>query len=314
MTDLARSFVISDRTFTNYYNASWAAHLSLVAASNDGFFGGQPHGTGRGWGCDSLHDAKWIDPDGNKLSVPSCVPAPDGSGPYRPSPVQWVPTIMDSLDQAGLSWRIYGRPSVQDKEGSSDYTITICPTFGDCLLTSQLNNVRHTDDIYADATNGRLPNFAVIVPKHTDSQHNQRSMLTGDNYIGAVVSAIMNGPDWDSTAIFITYDDCGCFYDHVPPPPGLGVRVPMLIISPWAKPGYTDSNVASHASILAFTEHTFGIPPLNAMDGSAYDYSHSFNFSQTPLQAIPLKSRPIPAWERRWIAAHPVSPQTDPNW
>jgi hypothetical protein len=66
-------------------------------------------------------------------------------------------------------------------------------------------------------------------------------MAVGDNWIGQVVSAIENGPQWSSTAIFLTYDDCGFFYDHVAPPSGLGIRVPMIIASPCARPGYTSA-------------------------------------------------------------------------
>src|SRR2546422_4724334 len=113
-------------------------------------------------------------------------------------------------------------------------------------------------------------------------------MLKGDNRIGQAVSAIMTSPQWSSTAIFITYDDCGCFYDHVPPPAGLGIRVPMVIVSPYAIPGSTDSADASVASMLAFTEHMFGLAPLTSEDANAYDYSNSFGFLQSPrLQPAP---------------------------
>src|SRR5439155_1658622 len=86
-----------------------------------------------------------------------------------------------------------------------------------------------------DATNGTLPTVSIVTPTNSKSQHNFYSMKMGDNWIGQVVQAIENGPQWSSTAIFITYDDCGCFYDHVAPPAGLGIRVPMVIVSPYAK-------------------------------------------------------------------------------
>jgi hypothetical protein len=85
-----------------------------------------------------------------------------------------------------------------------------------------------------------------------------------------VVQAIESGPDWSTTAIFITYDDCGCFYDHVAPPsPELGIRVPMVVVSPFARRGFTDTNVASYASLLAFTEYVFGLQPLADADANA---------------------------------------------
>ena len=81
---------------------------------------------------------------------------------------------------------------------------------------------------------------------------NRVSMLKGDNWIGDMVSAIMNGPDWSSTAIFITYDECGCFYDHVPPPPGRGLRIPMV------NPRYRD-----------FAELTVSVTLVRSVKGGA---------------------------------------------
>src|SRR5438552_8042389 len=137
-------------------------------------------------------------------------------------------------------------------------------------------------------------------------------MAQGDNWIGLVVSAIMNGPQWSSTAIFLTYDDCGCFYDHVAPPGTLGIRVPMVIVSPYARPGFTDSTDASFASLLAFTEHTFNLPPLAAADAAAYDYSASFDFTQRPLPAIALSRHELPPGTARQLKEHPPDPD-DPT-
>jgi phospholipase C len=130
-------------------------------------------------------------------------------------------------------------------------------------------------------------------------------MARGDNWIGQVVSQLEGGPQWRSTAIFITYDDCGCFYDHVAPPAGLGIRTPMVIVSPWAKAHATDSTEASVASLLAFTEHTFGLPPLSDRDLNAYDYAHAFNFQQTPLSPQPMTTTRLPSVERRYLQRHP---------
>jgi phospholipase C len=129
-------------------------------------------------------------------------------------------------------------------------------------------------------------------------------MAAGDNWIGHVVSAIEHGPDWQSTAVFITYDDCGCFYDHVAPPPGLGIRTPMVIVSPWARAGTVDSTQASIASMLAFTEHNFGLPALNENDGTAYDYENSFNFSQAPLAPVPMTHSPLSPRAKK-VSRHP---------
>jgi phospholipase C len=241
------------------------------------------------------------------IPEPTCIPLPDGSGPYRPSSVPWTRTIMSRLQDAGMSWRLYAPGKTQ-----GGYSWAICPVFADCLYTDQRLNYVRPRQFALDAAAGELPAYSVLIPETPDSQHNKRSQLVGENWIAKNVEAVMNGPDWGSTAIFITYDDCGCFYDHVPPPGGLGIRVPMVVVSPYVRPGYTDSNVASYDSILAFVAHTFGLAPLSTADASAYDYSASFNWSQAPLAPIPLPRHPIPAWERTWLRTHPMDPD-DPT-
>jgi phospholipase C len=328
---LATNFVIADHTFQSELAASWGSHLGLVAGTLDGFYGDNPCfpspnpcGTtvplGPGWGCDSNRDATWTSPSGQRVFVPSCVPFPDGHGTYldsvgKKSPVSWVPTLMDRLDGAGLSWKLYAGAEL-DKAPSgfeaSGYQWAICPTFADCLETSQKNNLALASQVIADATNGHLPAVSLVTPTLTNSQHNTVSMKKGDNWMGDVVSAIENGPNWSSTAIFITYDDCGCFYDHVAPPSGLGIRVPMVIVSPWSRRNFTDSNTASFASLLAFIEHRFELQPLGAADANAYDFSNSFDFSHPKLSTITMVTSSVPADELLYIKAHP-GPADDPT-
>jgi phospholipase C len=307
---LAQNFVISDRTFEFGRSPSWGGHLVLASATFDGFDGDNPKsGSGPGWGCDSLKDAKWW--DGHRwILQPSCVPDQQGRGPYRSSRVLYVPTIFDRVEQAGLTWKLYAGDGTRT---TGSYVWTICPSFYECLGSSQKANDIPASQILADAAAGNLPSFSIVTPQPPNSQHNGTSMAQGDNWIGSVVNAIENGPDWSSTAIFITYDDCGCFYDHVPPPSSTaGVRVPMVIVSPYAKPGYTDSTNATYMSMLAYAEHTLGLASLNQNDAGAYDYANSFDYSQPPRRAIPMTTTRIPASERAWLAAHPVDPN-DPT-
>jgi hypothetical protein len=310
-------FTISDRTFELTPTESWVSHLELATADPNGFTGGIPfQGTsGRvgapGWGCDSYTDIIWRPSSGAAVRVPSCVPMADGSGPYKPSPVPNVPTIMDRLDQAGIDWKLYtGIPGTGGQY--DDYGFAICPTFAGCIYTNQAANMVPATQILSDAAAGALPSFSVVTPIVTNSQHNQFSMAAGDNWIGAVLTAIYRGPQWSSTAILITYDDCGCFYDHVAPPPGFGIRVPMVIVGPFVRPGYTDHAVASYASILALTEHAFGLPALGALDAAAYDYAGAFNFTQTPQRLPRMVSTAVLTAEQQYIRSHPPDP-TDPT-
>ena len=306
LASLAERFAISDRTFEFSTTPSWGGHVVLASATLDGFKGDGPTQstfttqTGPGWGCDSYKDARWW--DGSKYVLePSCIPNQAGNGPYRSSPVPYVPTIFDRLDAVGLSWKIYGGVG-----GPGDgWGWTICPTFYECLGSSQRNNLVDASSVVTDAAAGNLPNFSIVTPTESKSQHNTVSMAVGDNWIGQVVSAVENGPNWSSTAIFITYDDCGCFYDHVPPPQaGWGIRVPMVIVSPYVKAGSTDSTPATYSSMLAYTEHVFDLAPLGSADQNAYDYSDSFDYSQTPLAAATMVHTYVSAAERAYIAAH----------
>ncbi len=308
---LARNFVIADHTFNSDVFSSWVSHISLVSSTKDGFFGNIPQATdqpkGPGWGCDSNMDAAWTPPGSDtSIMVPACVPDQNGFGPYRPSPVQWVPTIMDRMDAAGLSWRLDSGEGTENTGVGTGYAWSTCPSFADCLYTSQVKKFRPWDAIINQANIGRLPRLAIVTPPYQDSQHNHASMLRGDNWIGSIVQAIMNSSQWNSTAIFISYDDCGCFYDEVPPPNGFGIRTPMVIVSPYAKAGFTDSNIASTNSILAFIEHQYNLRPLGEGDQNAYDYTDSFDFAQSPLPPIPMTRTALPRAERKWLAEQPI--------
>jgi phospholipase C len=315
---LASTYAISDHTFESAAVPSWGAHIELVASKLDGFLGNNPkivagNPSGPGWGCDSFRDAKWRPKAGVPYQwVPACIPTSTGIGPYRASPVKWVPTIMDRLDAAGRSWHIYAPGASDPGQLTYGYGWAICPTFAECLDGPGAASVSPSTQVVADAQAGSLPNLSIVIPSSANSQHNGYSMTQGDNWISNVVNAVMQGPDWSSTAIFITYDDCGCFYDEVAPPRGLGIRVPMVIVSPYAKPAFTDTSVASFASLLAFTEHVFGLQPLGTADTNAYDYMNAFNFAQTPLPPIHLQPHPVPPSSRAWIKAHPP-PANDPT-
>jgi phospholipase C len=306
---LASRFAISDETFSMQNSPSWGGHLYAVMASEDRFTGSIPVTTpgvttGRGWGCDSNRVAAWRNPAGGTENIPSCVPdyalgLPNG-GAFEPTPASYAPTIMDRLQAAHRSWTIYGAG-----QGEIGYIWNPCPSMAECLHT-QLGHIRESAQFVTDAWAGTLPDFSLVVPGGTtypDSEHNGSSMTAGDNWVGQVANAVMNGPEWASTTLFITYDDCGCFYDQVAPgrnPDGTtqGPRVPLVIVSPYARPGYTDSTPTTFAGILAYTEHAFGLAPLSPNDEHAYPFTKAFNYHQAPLAPVRMVERPLPASAR----------------
>jgi phospholipase C len=306
---LADRFTVSDATFASDPFASFGMHVALSAGTMDGYLGRNPQPSktgepsGEGWGCRSHRDTPWVAPGGRHLLVPACVPTRNGNGPYRPSPVRHVPTIMERFEQAGLSWHIY--------QGNDPQQVTnlwsICSYFHWCQARRSTHRYNSPTRAFVTAAKrGHLPKLSLMMPSINNSQHNNRSMTKGDNYIGRIVDAAMKGPQWRQTAIFITYDDCGCFYDHVRPPRGLGIRNPMVIVSPWAKHTYTDSRVAVQPySMLAFLQHNFRLRRLSDDVDNAYDYFGAFNFSQRPLRGLPMSRTGIPGPERRALAKMP---------
>jgi phospholipase C len=309
LATLARSGAISDAFFSRAIVPSWGDHLDFFAQTLDGFVGENPDplpgapAPGPGWGCDSNRDTPWIDPaTRRRLPEPSCVPDRNGRGPYRPSPVAYVPTFGDRLEAAGKTWGIFGAVNPVAKSQTGPYNWAICPTFAECLYGPQHNNMHEQSVFFADAEHGTLPNFSILIPTEgptgPTSQHNGTSMLVGDNQVGNEVSAIENGPQARSTTIFIYYDDCGCFYDHVPPPSGLGIRVPLVIVSPYAKPGYTDHNVATNSSIIAYAESVLEVNPLTEADEKAYDFHESFDYSAASHAKFRFRAAEVPRSSR----------------
>jgi phospholipase C len=313
LAELAKQFAISDMTFSMADSPSWGGHLYAVMAQLDGFLGNNPFPapglTHRsGWGCDSRHLTQWRPPNGGAVvRVPSCVPdyrlGRRNGGAFERTPVRHAPTILDRLSAAHLSWRIYGEPKPSGNGTLAyGYVWDICPSFADCLYTHQKRNNVASSTFVDDARSGNLPNFAIVTPGGPDtrfSEHNGFSITAGDNWLGDVASAVMHGPQWRSTVLFITWDDCGCFYDQVRPgvnPDGTrqGPRTPLIIVSPFAKRGYTDTTATTFAGILAYAERTFGLNPLTVNDHKAYPFTNAFDYRQRPQQAVRMVNRPLP--------------------
>jgi phospholipase C len=175
------------------------------------------------------------------------------------------------------------------------------PLFGDVQADHQLRNIRDLSSYYAAAEAGTLPAVSWVTPSAADSEHPPTSVHQGQAYVTSVINAAMKSPDWKSTAIFLAWDDWGGFYDHVVPPAvdqsGYGLRVPALVISPYARHGYIDHQVLSSDAYLKFIEDDFlGGARLNpATDGRPDrrpdvrenakilgSMTRDFNFSQPP--------------------------------
>jgi phospholipase C len=159
-------------------------------------------------------------------------------------------------------------------------------------------------EYFSDLQKGTLPAVSWIIPDYQDSEHPVALPADGMWYVTKLVNALMASPYWKDSVIFLTWDDYGGFYDHVPPPEmdayGLGPRVPMLVISPYAKPGYISPYTYEFCSVLKFVEERWKLRHLTARDHWANDMRDCFDFDQEPTAPLSIsvpsnlpRSRPI---------------------
>jgi phospholipase C len=155
-----------------------------------------------------------------------------------------------------------------------------------------VNNVRFVQDLQA----GKMPDVSWLLPPIAESDHPDYGPLCpGENWTVDTIDAIMQSPEWAHTAIFLTWDDYGGFYDHVPPPHvdvyGDGPRVPLLVISPYARPGYILHRTSEFSSVIRFIEELHGLPSMGRRDATANDLLDAFDFQQKPIPPLMLTPR-----------------------
>jgi len=197
-------------------------------------------------------------------------------------------TVTDLLDAQSISWRYYttGRSSIwtgpnaiQHMRSGPDWNYVVSPSA----------------QVLTDIANGQLASVTWVIPNGQESDHADINDGSGPSWVASIVNAIGNSSYWSNTAIFITWDDWGGWYDHVPPPSIInsyeyGFRVPLIVVSPFAKPGYVSHVTHDFGSILKFIEETYNLPSLGYADALADDLSDCFDFSQTPTPFAKIKA------------------------
>jgi phospholipase C len=252
----ARRFTLHDRMFAPTDSWTLPAHLFLVS----------------GWSatCPDLEDPMsctsdqhWpggIYADHGKMWVP----ADGGPRPYAWGDITWM------LYNQGVSWAYYVGPGTcvappcRDLAGIDTAPVqNPLPGFQSVQATGQLGNIRPNTEFFAAARSGHLPSVSWVMPVVDRSEHPPDNIQDGMSWVTKVVNAVMGGPreQWLHTAIFLTWDDWGGFYDHVPPRRvdalGYGIRVPGLVISPWARPGKIDHQTLTFDAYLKLIEDLF---------------------------------------------------------
>ncbi|HEX4186607.1 MAG TPA: alkaline phosphatase family protein [Solirubrobacteraceae bacterium] len=303
----AHNFVLQDNMFSSAASSSLPEHLATVS----------------GWA------ARCTEATTNPMDCWSTLEPPH-EGLQAPAKKAWT-DVTYLLDKAGVSWRYYIFEGLEP-DCESDEALTCKPKaqgpttlgiwnplreFVDVEQDGQLGNIQSVNKFYANVhetgTCG-LPNVSWIAPAAVVSEHPELGNLPkGQAYVTTLINSIMRSPCWGSTAIFLSWDDWGGMYDHVRPPNvdenGYGLRVPGLVISPYAKPGYVDHQQLSHDAYLKFIEDDFlSSARLNpATDGrpdrrpdvreevpGLGNIANDFNFQQTPRPAVLLPSSPEP--------------------
>jgi phospholipase C len=196
------------------------------------------------------------------------------------------PSIFKELDAAGLTSKLYyGLPSSE-----------LGPYWDELFPLDRQADATTDTQFYSDLASGNLPAFSLVRSDYSYySEEPPEDIEEGDAWVGQVLQAIASSPEWDSTAVFITYDEGGAFWDHVAPPVktpyGYGTRTPMVIVSPYARKGIF-SQQTTNLSILSFVQRLWGLPPLTALNGQQNDLMAAFDFHQAPLPAPQVPQAP----------------------
>ena len=281
----AHQFALADKFFTSVHGPSFPNHLYTVAgqaggAMNNPIFSRQ--GFTGVWGCDAPSVARVaVLQNGEKSYVYPCFD---------------FKTLADSMNTAGLSWKYYGVSKGTPGYVWSPFDAIRHIRFGPQWSTNVVDDEQYADD----AATNNLATVSWITTDLDESEHPGRDQepCVGENSTVAFINAVMQSPAWNSTVIFVSWDDFGGFYDHVRPPQidawGLGPRVGLLIISPFAKSGYIEHTPLEFSSIVKFVEQLYGLPFLTARDGNSADMWDAFNFAGAPQAPLPLQPQTCP--------------------
>jgi phospholipase C len=330
---MAEQYTFADRMFQTNQGPSFPAHQFLIAGTSSPTSGSplfvsenpETKGATPNAGCDAPANATvaLIDSSGNEDSNPAIYPCLEHQ------------TLTDLLEAKGKTWRYYspgtappppehGSPAIWNAPEAIQH---ICgpnatpPNATACVGADWNNNVvLNQKQILTDIANHQLQDVSWVIPSGQSSDHAGTSDTSGPSWVSSVVNAVGNSPYWANTAIFITWDDWGGWYDHVPPPDVLvncviwgcgyvyGFRVPLVVVSPYAKPGYISHQQHDFGSILKFIEQTFDLPSLGVADAAADGFGDCFDLNQTPLK---FQTIPAPLDARHFL--NDKTPPTDPD-
>jgi phospholipase C len=274
--DIAKEFTLADNMFPSQNGPSFPGHEYIIAAQSGGAYD-DPTDV-EPWGCDA--------PAG------TTVPVWDHGNFSNPYPCFDYKTLGDDLDAANLPWRYYTTPGTK-------YGTELLPDPYDAVAHIREGSDWSSDtidqplQIVSDIKKGKLATVSWVNSPALASDHPQLNDGDGPSWIAYVVNAVGRSQYYQNTAVLVTWDDWGGWYDHVTPRQynflGFGFRVPLLVVSAWSKHGYVSHVEHEFGSIVKFIEATYGLPSLGQRDRYSDDLSDCFDFSQTPPKFVPIK-------------------------
>jgi phospholipase C len=277
----AKKFVLADNFFASAQGPSFPNHLYSIAAQS-GAAVDNPRRTGffsNTFGCDapSQQKVEVFDSEGQVRFIRPCFD---------------FKTEGDLLDTAHIPWAYYAATELQKGYIWSAYSAIRRYREHPRRWERHIFSV---DQVIQDIRQDALPPVTWITPRFELSEHPEYNFCHGENWSTRVINAIMRSDAWEDTAIFLTWDDYGGFYDHVPPPQvdrfGFGFRVPLLLVSPYAKRGHIDHRLGEFSSVLRFIEDNWGLSRLTHRDRRARNFSYDFDFDREPRAPDPLPLR-----------------------
>jgi phospholipase C len=299
---LAETYTFGDRMFQTNQGPSFPAHQFIISgtsaptATSDLFAAenplGVPHAIEHGCTAPREECVKLIDPQGKES--------------HKMHPCFEHLTLPDLLDNAGISWRYYapGAGSIWTGPNAISH-LRFGPDWSKDVILDHKQVLR-------DIAQGQLAEVSWVIPSGQQSDHPAISDGSGPSWVAAVVNAVGGSQYWTNTAIFITWDDWGGWYDHVAPDIydsyEYGFRVPLIVVSPYAKQSYVSHVTHDFGSILKFIEELYGLPSLGYADARADDLLDCFNFKQAPLT---FHTIPAPYTAKHFL--EDKRPPTDPD-
>lgn len=284
--DMAEQYTFADEMFQTNQGPSFPAHQYLISGTSTIRNGSRfrasenprdRHGGPHQGGCNSLRGATVATIDSQGRPGPSVFPCFDRD------------SILQRMNDQGISWRYY-----QESGGS-----------GIWHAVDAIENIRHSPSyenvewpsstILQDIDRETLADVSFVTPSAAESDHAGQNDGSGPSWVASIVNAIGQSEYWNNTAILVTWDDWGGWYDHVPPTVfnsyELGFRVPMIVVSPYAKPNYVSHVPYEFGSILKFIEETFRLPSLNTTDVRASDLSDCFDYGSRARAFRPIAAK-----------------------